>query len=287
MIIIKKLKSILLRNLKSKSGDEMGRNQSKFLSLVIIAFMLLQNVIPLMAVTVPVGTLVQLELGNTISSANAHVGQKINFTVLNDILVENKVAIKSGSKAVGKIISVDDSGMVGKPGGMSIQLTRVTAVDGSIIPISANSVLKGEDKTGTAVVITLVLCIFGLFIEGGDAMLQAGSIIEADIIGEVDVDTDNPIEITETLPEVKDLKQGDRLEITTTRGKLLIGNLESKKDGVISIFDLETLYRIKSDKISSAVDNSGKNVTTQLMNLTDFKTNTKYKWNRISVERIN
>lgn len=264
----------------------MGKRNHKLISTLIITILLLQSSIALLAVTVPVGTLIQLELSNTISSANSYAGQKVNFTVLNDVKVANELVVMAGSKATGKIISVDDSGIIGKPGSLSIQLTRVTAIDGSIIPISANSVLKGEDKSGTAIVVTLILCFLGLFIEGGDAVLQAGSVIEADVISAAEVDADNIVSQTANIPAIIELVKGSRLEITTTSGKLLIGNLESKEKDEISIFDLKTLYRIKANKISSAIDSSGNNVTELLSNSADFESTTKYKWNSIAVERI-
>ncbi|MEA2095618.1 MAG: hypothetical protein U9P73_02845 [Candidatus Cloacimonadota bacterium] len=265
----------------------MKKRNLNVVSMVVVIFLLLQNAIPLLALTVPVGTIIQLEVSNTISSTNAYVGQKVNFKVLNDVAIAGNLVVKGGARAFGKIVSVDNSGMLGKPGNLSIQLTRVTAVDGSNIPISANSVLKGEDKSGTAIIVTLILCIFGLFIKGGDAVLQAGSIIEADVISAVDIDTSNIVNQPQSFTNpVKELKQGARLEITTFDGELFIGNLESKEKNVISLFDTKTLYQIQVKKINSVIDNSGNNITGKLLSLPDFKSSTKYNWNSITVKEI-
>ncbi len=265
----------------------MRKRNQRWVSTLVVAFLLLQNAIPLLAVTVPVGTTIQLEVSNTISSTNAYVGQKVNFKVLNDVAIAGKLVVKGGARAYGKIVSVDNSGMLGKPGNLSIQLTRVTATDGSNIPISANSVLKGEDKSGTAIIVTLILCIFGLFIKGGDAVLQAGSIIEADVISAVDVDTNNIVNQPEHISApIKELQQGVRLEITTNDGEVIIGNLESKEKNEISLLDTKTLYQIQVKKINSVIDNSGNNVTGRLFSLPDFKSKTKYNWNSITVKEI-
>ncbi len=142
------------------------------------------------SINLPVGTILQLELGETISSENAVVGQKVSFKVLNEIRRSGFVLIRGGSIATGEVITVDKNGALGKPGTIGIQLKSVTAVDGAVIPISASKVLTGESKQTEALIVTLLLCIFGLFIKGENATLQAGSIFEATTISDANINVE-------------------------------------------------------------------------------------------------
>ncbi len=265
----------------------MKKKNLRVVSIFVLTLLFFQSSIQLAAVTIPVGTMIQLEVTNTISTLNAHVGQKVNFRVLNDVSINGELVVQSGSKAVGKIVSVDPNGILGKPGSMSIQLSRVNAVDGSIIPISVNSVLKGKDKSATAIVVTLLLCVFGLFIEGGDAVLQAGSIVEAEVINAVEINSSEIVEIVETEP-IQDIKieQGIHLEITTGDGDVIMGRLDSKSKEVISVIDMKILYNIQISRINSIIDENGKNITNELFEFENFETTTKHKWNSIEVKEI-
>lgn len=265
----------------------MKKKNLKVVSIFVIALLFFQSSVQLVAVTLPIGSIIQLEVTNTISTLNAYVGQKVNFRVLDDVSIDGEVVVKGGSKAVGKVVSVDKNGALGKPGSMSIQLSRVTAVDGNNIPISANSVLKGQDKSTTAIVVTLLLCVFGLFIEGGEAVLQAGSVIEAEVISAVEVNSSETVKVVEPEPvPVTMIEQGVYLEITTGDGDVILGNLDSKSEKVISIIDLKTLYKIQIDRINSILDENGTDITDKLFALEDFETTTKHKWNSIIIKEI-
>ena len=55
----------------------------------------------------------------------------------------------------------------------------VTAVDGTQIPIQASKFIKGKSNQTAALVIGLLLCFPFLFMKGGEASLQSGSMIQA------------------------------------------------------------------------------------------------------------
>ena len=265
----------------------MKKSNLKVVSIFVIALLFFQSSIQLSAAILPIGSTIQLEATNTISTLNAYVGQKVNFRVLNDVSINGELVVKGGSRAVGKVVSVDKNGALGKPGSMSIQLSRVTAIDGNSIPISANSVLKGQDKSGTAIVVTLLLCVFGLFIEGGDAVLQAGSIIDAEVISAVEINTSETAKIIEPEPvPVAKIEQGVYLEVTTGDGDVIMGNLDSKSEKIISIIETKTLYKIQIDRINSILDEYGNNITSELFEMDDFETTIKHKWNSIVIKEI-
>ena len=161
-------------------------NVSKILLIVFI----LQFSGPLLAETVVLrnGTPLQLSLFQTVSSETATVGQRVTFKLSYDVKVGGKIVLPAGTNAMGEIVDVESKGMIGKPGTLSIQLKSIQAIDGTTIPLSASKVVKGKDKQTTAIIVTLLLCIFGLMMKGEDASLQSGSIIEAYTIGDVDIE---------------------------------------------------------------------------------------------------
>ncbi len=158
-------------------------------SKVLLIVVLLQFTSPLIAniITLKNGTLLQVSLSQTVKGKTAQIGQRVSFRLLHDVKINGKIVIPSGTNAIGEIVDANAPGMVGKPGALTIQIKSIQAIDGSNVPLSASRVIKGEDKTILAVILTL-LCIVGLFTEGGDASLQQGTIIEAYTIGDVDIE---------------------------------------------------------------------------------------------------
>lgn len=157
--------------------------------ILLIVFML-QFSGPLLAeiVVLKNGTPLQLTLFQTINSDTATVGQRVTFKLSYDVKVNGKIVLPAGTNAMGEIVDVESKGMIGKPGTLSVQLKSIRANDGTIIPLSASKVVKGKDKSGTAIIVTLLLCIFGLMMKGEDATLQSGTIIEAYTIGDAEIE---------------------------------------------------------------------------------------------------
>lgn len=134
------------------------------------------------------GTPIQLELTETISSENATVGQKVPMKVTHDVMVRDDILIRGGTRATAEVSSVETKGSLGKAGSLGIQVKSVRAVDGKIVPLTASRVIKGQSKQTEAIVITLLLCIFGLFVKGEEATMQAGNVIEATTLTNVEIE---------------------------------------------------------------------------------------------------
>lgn len=161
-------------------------------SKVVLITFILQFISPILAETIVLrnGTPMQLSLFRTLNSETATVGQRVTYRLEHDIKVEGKVLIWAGSLATGEIVDVEKKGILGKAGTLSIQLKSIQAIDGTNVRLTAYKVVKGEDKSSTAIIVTLILCIFGLLMKGGDASLQSGSVIEAFTIGDVEIEVE-------------------------------------------------------------------------------------------------
>jgi len=103
-------------------------------------------------VTVPQGTEVQVSLSTAIGSETSRVGDAISVTTTDSVLVEDRVAIPTGSTIQGHVREVSaakNSLRVSKRGGaVAILFERITTPHGLKAPMSAS--LTGSGIAGTS-----------------------------------------------------------------------------------------------------------------------------------------
>lgn len=115
--------------------------------------LLLASALPMQAIAAPSiplllkkGTPVELRLARTISSANAHPGERVDFVVVHDLQVGGFTVIRRGTTAVGRVVRVRKNHPLGIPGYLTIQLNSVELTDGRRIRISAHRSFKGKAR---------------------------------------------------------------------------------------------------------------------------------------------
>jgi hypothetical protein len=77
-------------------------------------------------VNVPSGSAIMVTLDQSVSSKNAHAGQKLDGTVSQDLLVDGKVAVPKGSRAHLSVADVEESGRLS---GVAKLWLKVDSVD--------------------------------------------------------------------------------------------------------------------------------------------------------------
>lgn len=127
---------------------------------------MLAGVLPAAAAeTLPAGTLVQVRLLTPLSSADATVGQEFPVQVAEQVVQNNHILITRGAHGTGRVVKVTKA--YGKsPGELTIEISQVTAVDGSPVPVTTVHT-HGEayeyGKAHTATVVgTILTGPFGL-----------------------------------------------------------------------------------------------------------------------------
>ncbi len=134
------------------------------------------------------GTIIILKSLNIISSNTTMDGESIDFFCAENLVVNNKLIIKKNSKVTGKVESSDKSRSLGKGGSLKIIFNYITAIDGQNIPISGvYNYVKGENKSGTAIGLSLVLSPFFLLLKGKEANIPIGSLIEVYTTQEIEI----------------------------------------------------------------------------------------------------
>ena len=106
--------------------------------------------------TVPAGTLVMVRPADVFTPNSCKSGDTVDFIVVQDVKVKDRLAIKTGARARGQITEAKKAGIVGMPAKIGVELQSVTAIDGSMIPIRASKSMEGEDKLVLTVVLTLI-----------------------------------------------------------------------------------------------------------------------------------
>ena len=133
-------------------------------------------------VTIKAGTLIPFQAVNTVKAADVDEGQKLNFRVARDIVVDGVTAIPYGSLANATITKAKKSSWWGTRGRLAASITEIVMPDGTVIPIqNGNFEIKGKNRTALSVVLFLFVTIPGCAICGSKAEMPAGYEIVANV----------------------------------------------------------------------------------------------------------
>lgn len=132
-------------------------------------------------VVLKTGTVVPMQLVNTINGKDAVVGQIVDFRVTSDIKVGKTTVIPAGSIAKAQVVRAKKNGILGNPGEIQLTVNSVTAIDGSQVYLSGGTLVsEGKDK--------LILSLFFCFlIKGGKGELTGGMSCSPSVAGNVTI----------------------------------------------------------------------------------------------------
>jgi len=93
------------------------------------------------------GTPVKLQLAQTISSAHAHKGDRLQFVVEEDVEVGGFAVIQAGALAEDTVSGVKGKRPLGMGGAVIVELDSVELATGGTIPLDAHKEFKGRSHT--------------------------------------------------------------------------------------------------------------------------------------------
>jgi hypothetical protein len=108
----------------------------------------------------PSGTAVELQSVQTISSARAHKGDRVDFVVAKDVQAGGFTIIGAGGRAQGSIIGVKGKRPLGMGGNLIIKLDSVELATGENVALDGRKQFKGRSHTirmGVAMAITAAI----------------------------------------------------------------------------------------------------------------------------------
>jgi len=96
------------------------------------------------SIVVPEGTPVQLRLAETVSSAHARAGDRLEFVVPEDVNLDGVTVIRAGAKAWGSVTHVQGKRPLGMPGSLTLQADSVEMANGEVASLRADMSFKGR-----------------------------------------------------------------------------------------------------------------------------------------------
>ncbi len=136
---------------------------------------------------IPDGTMLRLSLLDSLSSATNEVDEPVNFEVAEEVKVGDVVAFPRGTTARGHIVEVEPKKRLGRAGKLNFSVDYVKALDGTNVRLRASSTRKGEEKSGTVIVGTVLLSPLFLIMRGKDVNIPKGTAFNAYVDGDREI----------------------------------------------------------------------------------------------------
>jgi hypothetical protein len=138
---------------------------------------------------------VRLRLNRTISSADAHVGDTVDFETLDDITVNGTLVIPKGGLAFATVTEAQAKRRMARGGKLDINIDYVKLVSGDKAALRAVKDVKGGGHTGGMVggmvatsIVFFPAAPFFLFMHGKDISIPKGTEITAYVSGDMRLD---------------------------------------------------------------------------------------------------
>jgi hypothetical protein len=141
------------------------------------------------------GTPVKLRLSQTISSADAKVGQEIPFEVVEEVKVDDVVVLAKGATAIGTVTEAEPRRHMGRGGKLNVNISYARLADQEKAALRATKDTQGGGHVGamtgamvaTAIVFFPAAPLF-LFMKGKDVTIPQGTEITAFVDGDAHLD---------------------------------------------------------------------------------------------------
>jgi hypothetical protein len=130
--------------------------------------------VPAEAVVLPERTEVHLVFAADVSSKTAEVGDKILFTLAEDIKTDDGVIVPKGATAEGVVTQAIKTGVIGAPGEVSFRVKTLNA-NGSVVPLRGSATLEGDAHPPNAAFLIPVVGELSALRHGTDAEIKKGT----------------------------------------------------------------------------------------------------------------
>jgi len=141
------------------------------------------------------GTPVKLRIGRTVSSEDAHVGETVDFEVLEDVPVNGVIVIAKSGLAFATVTEAQAKRRMARGGKLNMNIDAVRLVTGEKAALRAVKEVKGGGHAGAmtgGIVATSIVFFpaapFFLFMHGKDISIPKGTEITAYVNGDMQLD---------------------------------------------------------------------------------------------------
>jgi hypothetical protein len=141
------------------------------------------------------GTPVKLRINRTVSSADAHVGDTVDFEVLEEVPVSGTIVVRKGGTAFATVTEAQAKRRMARGGKLDINIDYVRLGDEEKAALRAVKEVQGGGHTGAmtgAIVATSLVFFpaapFFLFMHGKDITIPKGTELTAYVNGDMKLD---------------------------------------------------------------------------------------------------
>ena len=141
------------------------------------------------------GTPLKLRLSQTISSADAKVGQEVPFEVVEEVKVDGVVVIPKGATAIGTVTEAQPKRRMGRGGKLNVSISYVRLADQERASLRAMKETQGGGHVGamTGAMVATGIVFFPaaplfLFMHGKDITIPQGTEVTAFVEGDMHLD---------------------------------------------------------------------------------------------------
>ena len=198
----------------------------------------------------PNGTPVELQSMQTISSARAHKGDRVDFVVAKDVQSAGFTIIGAGARAQGSIIGVKGKRPLGMGGDVIIKLDSVELATGDSVALVARKEFKGKSHTirmGVAMAIAAAIYLPAapafILARGRDSTVLKGTELTAY------TRTDSPVEIAGLSPARENVSElSEMLKMLPSR----VTNAEGREGDMLNL-----IFQAKEEDLQEAFAHAG------------------------------
>jgi LssY C-terminus len=205
---------------------------------------------------IPDHTPVKLRLAETISSAHARSGERLDFIVTKDVTVGGLTIIRAGAVARGSVFEVRGKRFLGIGGKVGIKLHSVALITGEKVRLRASKEIKGKShwiRMAAEMALTSLFYMPAapvfLLSRGDDSSVLKGTEVTAYIDGDSSVPSANlPRESSSELKEMSDFLPARVLDGEGREGDMLNLILIAQKEDLERAFEQAGWVRVDKSK---------------------------------------
>lgn len=131
------------------------------------------------AVMLNEGTVIKVALNDDISGKEVTVGQKINFSLSEDIIQGNYIVLKRGLKVLGTVTDAAKSKGLGKKGKLAFSIDYLYLENGKVVKLRSDITKKLNGSGALVATTAILLSPLALFVHGKNAKYEKGEVFEA------------------------------------------------------------------------------------------------------------
>ena len=140
-------------------------------------------------VTLDEGTLVQVVLNENLTSNVSQVGDLVNLSIAEDVVVNNKVVLKKGRAVTGRVTESTAAKWAGQKGKLDFTIDYAKSEFGKNINLQTNNEADGKSRMGGVIAAAAIINPLLVLIKGKEITVAKGRVFTTYVAKEYDLDT--------------------------------------------------------------------------------------------------